>query len=395
MKILVVNCGSSSLKYQLIDMEDEHVMAKGNFERIGDKEAFLTHKVKDQSYVIEEPVKNHTEALKIILSQLTDTDYKVINSLKEIEAIGHRIVHGGEFFDRSAVVTEEVIDKIDKCVPLAPLHNPAAILGIRACQEAMPGVPMVTVFDTAFHQTLPPKAYVYQLPYEYYEKHRIRKYGAHGTSHRYIAERIAEIKNNEHLKIISCHLGQGASLCAIKDGISLDTSMGLTPLAGIPMGTRSGDVDPSIIPTVMKLYNLTPDEMQHILNKESGALGVSGVSSDSRDVEKAASEGNERAKLALDARSYITAQYIAKFIVTLGGVDAIAFAGGIGENSKEERERICEYLECFGVKIDKEQNNVRGVERKISTDDSKVDVFIIPTNEEIKIARDTKRLVSE
>ncbi len=395
MKVLVLNCGSSSLKCQLIDMEKKERIMKGHYDRIGGSRSSLRFNVRGNKTVIEHPARDFDEAIEEILNLLTNDEYKVIDSLSEIGAVGHRIVHGGEKFKTSAVINEDVIEAIEECITLAPLHNPAGLAGIRACQRLLPNVPMVAVFDTSFHQTMPEKAYIYQLPYKYYEDYRIRKYGFHGISHRYVAGRIAEIKERDDLKVINCHLGQGASLCAIKDGKSIDTTMGLTPLAGVPMGTRCGDVDPSIIPTVMKLYNIQPDEMLRIMNKESGAWGVSGVSTDFRDIERTAAEGDERSILALESRAYIIAQYIAKFIVTLNGVDVITFAGGIGENGFEERERICNYLECFGVKLDKEKNLIRGKEAKISTEDSKIEVYIVPTNEEIIIAQDAYELTKK
>lgn len=395
MKVLVLNCGSSSLKCQLIDMEKKERIMKGHYDRIGGSRSSLRFNVRGNKTVIEHPARDFDEAIEEILNLLTNDEYKVIDSLSEIGAVGHRIVHGGEKFKTSAVINEDVIKAIEECITLAPLHNPAGLAGIRACQRLLPNVPMVAVFDTSFHQTMPEKAYIYQLPYKYYEDYRIRKYGFHGISHRYVAGRIAEIKERDDLKVINCHLGQGASLCAIKDGKSIDTTMGLTPLAGVPMGTRCGDVDPSIIPTVMKLYNIQPDEMLRIMNKESGAWGVSGVSTDFRDIERTAAEGDERSILALESRAYIIAQYIAKFIVTLNGVDVITFAGGIGENGFEERERICNYLECFGVKLDKEKNLIRGKEAKISTEDSKIEVYIVPTNEEIIIAQDAYELTKK
>lgn len=395
MKVLVLNCGSSSLKCQLIDMEKKERIMKGHYDRIGGSRSSLRFNVRGNKTVIEHPARDFDEAIEEILNLLTNDEYKVIDSLSEIGAVGHRIVHGGEKFKTSAVINEDVIEAIEECITLAPLHNPAGLAGIRACQRLLPNVPMVAVFDTSFHQTMPEKAYIYQLPYKYYEDYRIRKYGFHGISHRYVAGRIAEIKERDDLKVINCHLGQGASLCAIKDGKSIDTTMGLTPLAGVPMGTRCGDVDPSIIPTVMKLYNIQPDEMLRIMNKESGAWGVSGVSTDFRDIERTAAEGDERSILALESRAYIIAKYIAKFIVTLNGVDVITFAGGIGENGFEERERICNYLECFGVKLDKEKNLIRGKEAKISTEDSKIEVYIVPTNEEIIIAQDAYELTKK
>ena len=392
MKVLVLNCGSSSLKCQLIDMEKNERIMKGHYDRIGGARSSIRFNVRGEKTVIEHPARDFEEAIKKILSLLTSKKYKVIDSLSEIGAVGHRIVHGGEKFKNSVVIDDDVIETIKECITLAPLHNPAGLAGIYACKKLLPNVPMVAVFDTSFHQTMEEKAFIYQLPYKYYEDYRIRKYGFHGISHRYVAGRIAEIMKKDNLKVINCHLGQGASLCAIKDGKSVDTTMGLTPLAGVPMGTRCGDVDPSIIPTVMKLYDIKPDEMLKIMNKESGAWGVSGVSTDFRDIERMALEGDERSQLALESRAYIIAQYIAKFIVTLNGVDVITFAGGIGENGFEERERICNYLECFGIKLDKEKNKTRGEEAEISAVDSKVKIWIVPTNEEIVIAKDAYEL---
>ncbi len=392
MKVLVLNCGSSSLKCQLIDMEKNERIMKGHYDRIGGSRSSLRFNVRGEKVNIEYPARNFEEAISKILRLLTSPEYKVIESLDEIGAVGHRIVHGGEKFKNSVVIDDEVIKAIKDNITLAPLHNPAGLAGIKACKKLLPKTPMVAVFDTAFHQTMEEKAYIYQLPYKYYEDYKIRKYGFHGISHRYVAQRIAEIIGKSDLKVINCHLGQGASLCAIKEGKSLDTTMGLTPLAGVPMGTRCGDVDPSIIPTVMKLYDIKPDDMLKILNKESGAWGVSGVSTDFRDIERTAAQGDERSILALESRAYIIAQYIAKFVVTLQGVDVITFCGGIGENGWEERERICKYLECFGVKLDFEKNRIRGEEVEISAPDSKVKVHIVPTNEEIVIAADAYNL---
>ena len=392
MKVLVLNCGSSSLKCQLIDMEKNERIMKGHYDRIGGSRSSLRFNVRGNKENIEHPARNFEEAISYILRLLTREENKVIESLDEIGAVGHRIVHGGEKFKNSVIIDDEVINAIKDNIKLAPLHNPAGLAGITACRKLLPKVPMVAVFDTAFHQTMEEKVFIYQLPYKYYEDHKIRKYGFHGISHRYVAGRLAEITGKSSLKIINCHLGQGASLCAINAGKSIDTTMGLTPLAGVPMGTRCGDVDPSIIPTVMKLYDIKPDEMLKILNKESGAWGVSGVSTDFRDIEREAARGDERSILALESRAYIIAQYIAKFIVTLNGVDAITFAGGIGENGMEERERICNYLECFGIKLDKQKNLVRGEEKCISTEDSKALIYIVPTNEEIIIARDAYEL---
>ena len=395
MKVLVVNCGSSSIKYQLINMENEEVMAKGYLEKIGLPDSFLTHKVNGEKYRIEKVITNHEEGIKLVLDQLLDKNYGVIKDLKEIDAVGHRVVHGGEKFSDSVIITDEVIDAMKECIPLAPLHNPAGITGIEACKKVLPNVPMVGVFDTAFHQTIPEEAYIYAIPYEYYEKYRIRKYGFHGTSHKFVSRRVAELmgKPVEDLKIITCHLGQGGSLCAVKGGKSVDTSMGLTPLAGIPMGTRCGDIDPSIVTFLMKQENLTPDEMDTILNKKSGKLGISGVSFDDRDIEKAAAEGNQRAKLAIDTFAYQVLGFIGRYAAQMNGVDVITFAGGVGENGPEVRSKICNSLEFLGVKIDEEKNKVRGKECEISTPDSKVKVYIVPTDEELMIARDTMNLV--
>lgn len=397
MKVLVVNCGSSSIKYQLIDMENENLMAKGYLEKIGLPDSFLTHTVNGEKHKIEQVITNHEEGIKLVLDQLVHSEYGVIDSLDEIGAVGHRVVHGGEKFSSSVLINDDVINVIKECIPLAPLHNPAGITGIEACKKVLPSVPMVAVFDTAFHQTLPKMAYLYALPYEYYEKYGVRKYGFHGTSHKFVSKRVAEVMNKpvENLKIVTCHLGQGASLCAVDGGKSVDTSMGLTPLAGIPMGTRSGDIDPSIVTFLMKKENLTPDEMDNILNKKSGKLGISGVSFDDRDIEAAIKEGNERAKLAIDNFAYQVVGYIGRFVAQMNGVDVITFAGGIGENGIEVRKQICESLSYLGVKIDEEKNNCRGKEVEISTPDSKVKVFVIPTNEELMIARDTVEIVNK
>ena len=397
MKVLVVNCGSSSIKYQLIDMENESLMAKGYLEKIGLPDSFLSHTVNGEKHKTEQEVKNHEDGIQLVLQQLTHPEYGVIKSLDEIGAVGHRVVHGGEKFSSSVLINDDVINTMRECIPLAPLHNPAGITGIEACQKVLPNVPMVAVFDTAFHQTLPKKAYLYALPYEYYKKYGIRKYGFHGTSHRFVSKRVAEIMNKpvEDLKIITCHLGQGASLCAVDGGKSVDTSMGLTPLAGVPMGTRCGDIDPSIVTFLMKNENLTPDEMDTIMNKKSGKLGVSGISFDDRDIEKAAAEGNERAKLAIDTFVYQVVGYIGRFVAQMNGVDVITFAGGIGENGIEARKEICDYLGFLGIKVDEEKNNCRGKEVEISTSDSKVKVYVIPTNEELMIARDTMEIVGK
>ena len=395
MKILVVNCGSSSLKYQLIDMETEDVMAKGYLERIGIPGSFLTHRVGEEKYKIEKDIKTHAEGMELVVEQLLHKDYGVISDLSEIDAIGHRIVHGGEKFTKSVLIDDDVIKGIEDAIQFAPLHNPAHLQGIKACIEKLPGKPNVVVFDTAFHQTMPEKAYMYAIPYEYYDKYKIRKYGAHGTSHKFVSQRVAELMNKpiEDLKIISCHLGQGASLCAVCDGKSIDTSMGLTPLAGVPMGSRSGDVDPSVVTFLMKKENITPSEMNNLLNKKSGKLGLSGISSDDRDIEDAIKQGNRRAKLAIDNFVYQVVGYIGRFAAQMKGVDVITFEAGIGENGIDVRKEICDYLGFLGVKIDEEKNNCRGKEVEISTPDSKVKVYIVPTNEELMIARETMDLV--
>lgn len=396
MKVLVVNCGSSSLKYQIIDMNDEKVMAKGNFERIGEQEAFVTHKVNGEKYVTKFPAMNHEEALKIVLEQLVHEQYGVIKDLSEISAVGHRVVHGGELFDKSVLIDEDVIGKIEDCSALAPLHNPAAILGIRACQSAMPGIPMVATFDTAFHQTMPQENFLYPIPYEYYEKYRIRKYGFHGTSHLYVSRRCAEIvgKPVEDLKIITCHLGQGASICAVDGGKSIDTSMGLSPLGGIAMVTRSGDLDPSVVTEIMDREGLTAKEVNTLLNKKSGLYGMTGLNPDFREIELASYEEDKpKAKVAIDLFTKTIAQFVAKYAVSLKGVDAIVFTGGIGENQINIRKKICENLAWMGLDLDLAKNDVRSEEVKISTENSKVLAYIIPTDEEMVIARDTKAIV--
>ncbi len=394
MKILVLNCGSSSLKFQLIDMDTHERIAKGNFERIGGMKTTLKLNVRGNKEEILHIARDYDEAIAFVLEVLLKPEYDLIKSLDEISAVGHRIVHGGEMFSHSVLIDDTVISEIEKCIDLAPLHNPAGVAGIRAAKAALPNTPMVAVFDTAFHQTMPAKAYVYQIPYRYYASYKIRKYGFHGTSHKYVSERIKEIMNGrEDLKVINCHLGQGASICAIKNGESIDTSMGLTPLAGIPMATRCGDIDPAIIPYIMKKDNLGPEDIEDILNKQSGAWGVSGVSSDYRDIEDGYNMNDQRSVLTLDSQAYRIAQYIGQYIISLGGVDVITFAGGVGENGIETRQRVCQYLEPFGIKLDKELNNVKGKERKISTEDSKVAIYIIPTNEELMIAKETEKII--
>ena len=396
MKILVINCGSSSLKYQLIDMDGEKLIAKGTYERIGEA-SFLTHKINDQKYVLQHPAKTHKEALDFAIQQLLNKDYPAISSLDEIGAIGHRTVHGGEYFKESVIIDDEVIKRIEECSSLAPVHNPCSLIGIRACQELMPGKPMVAVFDTAFHQTIPEERYIYPIPYKYYEKYKIRKYGFHGTSHYYVSHRIAEVlgKPIEDLKIVNCHLGQGASICAIQGGKSVETSMGLTPISGIPMCSRSGDLDPSIVTFLMKNENMTADDIDNMLNKDSGIWGICGVSKDVRDIEAAIDEGNEKAKLALEHYKYKIAEFIAKYAVAMQGIDVITFTAGVGENQVRVRKGICEYLKFMGVKIDDERNKVKSEEALISTDDSSIPVWVIPTNEELVIARDTLRLVTK
>lgn len=395
MKILVVNCGSSSLKYQLINMETEEVLASGKYERIGEKEAFITHKVNGQKIEIKHPAKTHEEAVDFTLKQLINPEYKVIDSLDEISAIGHRLVHGGEKINKSVIITDEVVEVLKECIDLAPLHNPAGIIGIEACKKVMPGKPMVGVFDTAFHQTMPKEHYIYPIPYEFYKKYGIRKYGFHGTSHMYVSQRLAEIvgKDISELKIVTCHLGQGSSICAVEGGKSVDTSMGLTPLAGIPMVTRSGDLDPSVVTFLMKKEGWTAEEAENMLNKKSGVQGISGLAPDFREIEAASYGDNERAEIAIEKFKYEIASYIAKYAVAMNGVDYIVFTGGVGENQINIRRGICEKLEFMGVKIDVEANNVRGEEKEISAPDSKVKVYLVPTNEELMIAKETARLI--
>ena len=395
MKILVLNCGSSSLKYQLINMETEEVLASGKYERIGEKEAFIIHKVNGQKIKIDNPAYNHTEAIEFTLKQLTNPEYKVIDSLDEIEAIGHRLVHGGEKISESVVIDENVENVLKEYSDLAPLHNPACILGIEACKNVMPGKPMVGVFDTAFHQSIPKERYIYPIPYEYYEKYGIRKYGFHGTSHMFVSQRLAEIegKDLKDLKIVTCHLGQGSSICAVQGGKSVDTSMGLTPLGGIPMVTRSGDLDPSILLYLMKKEKLSPEQMENILNKESGVSGISGLAPDFRVIEQESYNDNETAKIAMESFKYAIASYIAKYAVAMNGVDYIVFTGGVGENQINIRKGICEQLKFMGVEIDEEANNTRGEEVLISKSTSKIKVYVIPTNEELMIAKETERLI--
>jgi acetate kinase len=396
MNILVINAGSSSLKYQLMDPDTRVILAKGLCERIG-IDGRLTHKVPavDGKYEFEIPMPTHAEAIQAVLDALLSPEHGVIKSMDEIDAVGHRVVHGGESFAQSVKIDDSVMAAIEACIPLAPLHNPANITGIRACQKVMPNVPMVAVFDTAFHQTMPEKAYIYALPYEYYEKDKVRRYGFHGTSHRYVSARAADMlgKPIEQLKIITCHLGNGSSVTAVDGGKSVDTSMGFTPLAGLPMGTRSGDLDAGILEYLMDKHNYTIEEMLNILNKKSGVLGVSGVSSDFRDLGEAAEHGNHRADLAVECFNYDVKKLIGSYAAAMGGVDAIVFTAGVGENSADQRMEIASGLEFMGVKMDADANNTRGKEAVISAADSKVKVLLIPTDEELMIAQDTARLV--
>ena len=397
MKILVLNSGSSSLKYQVIDTNTGEMLVKGNYERVGQAGAFLTHKVNGEKHKFEHPAKNHEKAIKFVMERLTSEAYGIFKSLDELDAVGHRVVHGGEKFKDAVLITEEVIKEIEATEELAPLHNPAAVLGINACKKVLPNKPMVAVFDTAFHQTISKEKYIYPIPYEYYEKYHVRKYGFHGTSHQYVANRVAELLNKDikDLKIVNCHLGQGASVCAIKNGQSVETSMGLTPLGGIPMGTRSGDLDPSVVTFIMKKENLIPEEMENILNKESGAFGVSMVSVDFRDIEAEALAGGKHAKLALDVYHYSIAEYIAKCAVAMGGIDVLTFTAGVGEKSPYSRNEICKYLGVLGVEISGKANIVKGEEAETSSATSKVKVFIIPTNEELMIAKETEKVINQ
>ncbi|MBO4915756.1 MAG: acetate kinase [Oscillospiraceae bacterium] len=398
MNVLVINAGSSSLKYQLLNPDTGELLAKGLCERIGIDGKF-TYKPqlpgKEKLDAADVAMPTHSEAIKAVLDALVDPVNGVVASMKEIDAVGHRVVHGGEKFAASVVINDDVMRAIEECNPLAPLHNPANIIGIKACQALMPGVPMVAVFDTAFHQTMPPVAYTYALPYEYYEKDKVRRYGFHGTSHKYVAQRAADMlgKPIENLKLISCHLGNGSSVTAINGGKSVDTSMGFTPLAGVPMGTRSGDLDAGILEYLMNKYGMNITEMLTVLNKKSGVQGVSGVSSDFRDLGSAAAQGNKRAELAIDMFNYGVKKYIGAYAAAMGGVDAIIFTAGVGENDANQRMAIASGLEFMGVKMDEDANKVRGEERVISAADSKVKVLLIPTNEELMIAMDTASLV--
>ena len=392
MNVLVINAGSSSLKYQLMDPETGDVAAKGLCERIG-IDGRLTHKVDGKKAEREIPMPTHSEAINAVLEILVDPEYGVIKSVDEIDAVGHRVLHGGMKFTDSCIIDDACIKAIEDCIPLGPLHNPANLMGIRACQAVMPGKPQVAVFDTAFHMTMPPVAYRYAIEKKYYENDDIRRYGFHGTSHKYITRRAIALMGRTDLKIINCHLGNGSSLSAVKDGKCMDTSMGLSPLAGVCMGTRSGDIDPTVCQFIMNKYGLTADEMLNDLNKKSGVKALSGVSSDFRDIEGAAKEGNEDAQLALDKFAYDVKKYIGAYAAALGGCDVLTFTAGVGENGPDMRAKICQGLEYMGVKIDPEKNNTRGKEAIISTDDSKVTVWVIPTNEELMIAQDTAELV--
>ena len=399
MKVLVINCGSSSLKYQLIDMVNEEALAQGLVERIGIEGSVLTQKVEGKDkYIVKEEMKDHKDAIRLDLEALVDENNGVIKSMDEISAVGHRVVHGGEKYKESVVINDEVKANIEECFKLAPLHNPANMIGIKACEELMPNTPMVAVFDTAFHGTMPEDAYLYALPYELYEKDGIRKYGFHGTSHKYVSQTCAEVMGRDikDLKIITCHLGNGASLCAVKNGVSVDTSMGFTPLEGVAMGTRCGNIDPAIVTFLMKEEGLSVDEVNDLLNKKSGVLGISGISSDFRDIEDAAfNKGNRRAQLALRIFEYKIRTTIGAYAAAMGGVDAIVFTAGVGENGPETREKCLEGLEFLGVEIDKEANNVRGKIREISKAGCNVKAFVIPTNEELVIARDTLELIKK
>ena len=396
MNVLVINAGSSSLKYQLLNPDTQEILAKGLCERIGIDGKF-TYKPTGKTAVkaADVAMPTHSEAIQTVLNALVDKENGVIASMKETDAVGHRVVHVGEKFAKSVLITDEVMAAIEECTPLAPLHNPANIIGIRACQKLMPNTPMVAVFDTAFHQTMPPVAYTYALPYEYYEQDKVRRYGFHGTSHKYVSQRAAAMlgKPIEELKLISCHLGNGSSITAINGGKSVDTSMGFTPLAGLPMGTRAGDLDAGILQYLMNKHGMNIDEMLNVLNKKSGVEGISAISSDFRDLENAEAQGNQRAELALRVFDYSVKKYIGAYAAAMGGVDAVIFTAGVGENGPETRESACAGLEFLGIKIDPEKDKVRGKEMDVSADDAKVRVLVIPTNEELTIAMDTAAIV--
>ncbi len=393
MNVLVINAGSSSLKYQLMNPETGDVSAKGLCERIY-IDGRLTHKVGDNKVVKDIPMPSHSEAIAAVLDILVDPVDGVIKSVDEIDAVGHRVLHGGMEFSDSCIIDDAVIAAIEKCIPLGPLHNPANLMGIRACQAVMPKTPQVAVFDTAFHMTMPPKAYRYAIPTEYYENDQIRRYGFHGTSHKYVARRAAELVGKKEFKMVNCHLGNGSSLSAVKNGQCQDTSMGLTPLCGVPMGTRSGDIDAAVVQFICNKYGMNVDDCLNMLNKKSGVLAVSGVSSDFRDLESGAANGNQDCRLALDKFCYEVAKYVGSYAAALNGIDVLTFTAGVGENGPDTRAAVCSYLEFMGVKLDPEKNNVRGKETLISTPDSKVQVWVIPTNEELMIAQDTAELVN-
>ena len=399
MNVLVINAGSSSLKYQLFDMDSKEVLAKGLCERIGiDGRLTHTNPKKEDKYKADVPMKDHADAIRAVIDILIDKEWGVIESMSEIDAVGHRVVHGGEYFADSVLIDDSVIEAIDACIPLAPLHNTPNLIGIDACKNVMgENVPQVAVFDTAFHQTMPPVDYIYSIPYDFYQKYKIRRYGFHGTSHKYVAQQASEMLGIplEHLRIITCHLGNGSSVTAIKGGKSIDTSMGFTPLAGLPMGTRSGDIDPAIISFLCEHENKSAEEMLEVMNKKSGVLGVSGVSSDFRDLDNAINEGNDRAKLAKDIFINSVKKLIGAYIAEMGGVDAVVFTAGVGENDRSVRWDVCEHMEYLGIKVDPEKNKYRGRQMDISVDYARVRVLVIPTNEELVIAEDTKRLVEK
>lgn len=392
MNVLVINAGSSSLKYQLMDPDTGAVAAKGLCERIY-IDGRLTHKVGDRKLERDIPMPTHSEAIEAVLAILVDPEYGVIHSVDEIDAVGHRVLHGGMKFSDSCIIDDKCIEAIEACIPLGPLHNPANLMGIRACQAVMPNTPQVAVFDTAFHMTMPPKAYRYAIPTEYYKNDDIRRYGFHGTSHKYVARRTAELVGKTEFKMVNCHLGNGSSLCAIENGKCMDTSMGLSPLAGVPMGTRSGDIDPCVVQFICNKYKMSVDECLTMLNKKSGVLAISGVSSDFRDLDSGASAGNEDCRLALDKFGYEVAKYVGAYAAALNGIDVLTFTAGVGENSPSVRADVCRYLSFMGVKLDEEKNGVRGKELCISAPDSRVQVWIVPTNEELMIAQDTRELV--
>jgi acetate kinase len=398
MKVLVVNCGSSSLKYQLINMEDEAVLAKGLADRIGIEGSVLTHKVNGEKYITEKPMKDHSVAIKLVLNALVDKEHGVIKDMSEISAVGHRVVHGGEKYAKSVLIDDEVMKSIEECSKLAPLHNPPNIIGINACKELMPNTPMVVVFDTAFHQTMPDYAYMYGLPYDLYKEHGIRRYGFHGTSHKFVSKAAADFlgKDVKDLKMVVCHLGGGASLTAVNGGESVDTSMGFTPLAGLVMGTRSGDIDPAIVSFMIKELNMTAEEVDTTLNKKSGILGLSEISSDMRDIKKGVRENDSRAKLVFNIFNYRIKKFIGAYAAAMNGLDCLVFTGGIGENSPENRYEICKNMDFLGIKADEEKNKEAiGIDKDISAKDSRVKVLVIPTNEELMIARDTKEIVGD